>query len=177
MIFKYSGADTKHQVKLVSGNAIRFKQDRGWKESQYNTPNNLRSVPNFNSLKPVRIRTVSRVNYQNTGGNWPGYGRRDNFGARWTGKMTITRSGSYRFRIGSDDGSMLYINNRRIVDNNGLHGFRWRQGDTGMKSGKSSVRLEFFERGGHAGMKFYYLGSDTRRRLILVPPSVMETDL
>jgi hypothetical protein len=177
MIFKYSGADTKNQVKLVSGNAIRFKQDRGWKESQYNTPNNLRSVPNFNSLKPVRIRTVSRVNYQNTGGNWPGYGRRDHFGARWTGKMTITRSGSYRFRIGSDDGSMLYINNRRIVDNNGLHGFRWRQGDTGMKSGKSSVRLEFFERGGHAGMKFYYLGSDTRRRLILVPPSVMETDL
>jgi hypothetical protein len=177
MIFKYSGADTKNQVKLVGASAMRFQQDKGWTESQYNTPNNLRNVPDFNKLKPVRTRTVSYVNYQNTGGNWPGFSRRDHFGARWTGKMTITRSGSYRFRIGSDDGSMLYINNRRIVNNDGLHGFRWRNGDTHMKSGKSSVRLEFFERGGHAGMKFYYLGSDTRRRLLLVPPSVMETDV
>lgn len=175
MVFKYSGADTNNQMKLV--NSMFFKQDKGWKESQYNTPNNLRNVPNFDKLTPVRTRTVPQIRYVNTGGTWPGYSRRDHFGARWTGKMTITRSGTYRFQLSSDDGSMMWVNNKRVVDNNGLHGLRARYGNVRMRSGKSSLRVEFFERGGHAGMFLYYMGSDTNNRLILVPKSVMEADV
>jgi hypothetical protein len=177
MVFKYSGADTNNKVKVVGGNTLRFKQDKGWQERVYDTPKNLKNVPNFDSLTPVRTRTVSQVRYTNTGGNWPGFGRRDDFGARWTGKITITRSGTYRFQLSSDDGSLLYVDNKLVVNNNGLHGLRGRTGDIKMKSGKATLKAEFFERGGHAGMYIYYMGSDTNNRLVLVPSSVMEADV
>ena len=48
------------------------------------------------------------------------------FGNAWniefSGIMELSKAGKYEFVINSDDGSALYINNKQIVKNDGLHG-------------------------------------------------------
>ena len=43
----------------------------------------------------------------------------ERFSVRWTGYLTVPRSGSYVFATTSDDGSSLYIDDRIVVDNSG----------------------------------------------------------
>ena len=48
------------------------------------------------------------------------------FGKAWniefSGIMDLEKAGRYEFVISSDDGSALYVNNKEIVMNDGLHG-------------------------------------------------------
>lgn len=48
----------------------------------------------------------------------------DHFRSEWNGKMFIDRSGDYTFKLCSDDGSRLMINELAVIDNWGLHGMR-----------------------------------------------------
>ena len=41
---------------------------------------------------------------------------------RWgAGWLSVPASASYTFRLGSDDGSLLYLNKQLLVDNSGSH--------------------------------------------------------
>ena len=108
------------------------------------------------------------VNYRNTGGRWSGFARSNHFAVRWTGRLRIFRTGHYHFGIISDDGSKLWIDNRYTINNDGLHGWRNRQTRRHVRAGWHLVRLEMFERGGHAGMLFRYHGPDTGNRWAVV---------
>merc|ERR1712190_297037 len=162
---------------LQSGTDVVSKGKKdGWKEQVYYFGSNSR-MPNVNGMRPAITRTVPRIAYHNTGGNWPGFGRRDRFGARWTGRLTIQRGGTYRFMTGSDDGSKVFIDRRYVVNNDGLHAWRTRYANVRVSSGKRYVEVQFFENGGHAGCIFYYQGTDTGNRMIVVPPHPMEADV
>ena len=56
----------------------------------------------------------------------------------------------------SDDGSKLFVDNSFVVNNDGLHGMRNREGQRRYRRGAHSLRLEMFEHGGGAGMLFKY---------------------
>ena len=104
------------------------------------------------------------ANYRNTNRKWRGFARSDHFAVRWTGSLKIRRTGNYRFGIISDDGSKLWINNRYTINNDGLHGWRNREAMKRLRPGSYRVKMEMFERGGHAGMLFRYRGPDTGNR-------------
>jgi len=120
-----------------------------------------KDVPSFKGKTPQMTRRIKSVVYTNTGGTWPGYKRGNDFAVRWTTTMNVRKSGNYNFQLASDDGSKLYVNNRLVLNNGGLHGWRNRYATSPLKSGKNSIRVEFFERGGHAGVYFRFKGADT----------------
>merc|ERR1711935_1148887 len=60
---------------------------------------------------------------------------------------------TYGFRTTSDDGSRLYINGKRVVDNDGKHGMRTREGKIALNKGRHSLVITFFEDGGGAGLQ------------------------
>jgi len=124
-----------------------------------------RKVPSFRGRTPSMIRTVPKIRYDKTGKNWAGYTQKDNFAVRWSGVLIITTGGNYRFLLTSDDGSNLYVDNKKVINNDGLHGVRNRAAWVKrMVAGQHKVRIEFFERGGSAGMYFRYKGADTKTR-------------
>jgi len=171
MIFRYRGPDTRNRMVVPSGSTVRFVPGNGFKEQVYYIGGMLR-VPNLNR-NPAMSRIVPHVVYGNTLARWPGIGRSDNFACRWTGSLRIHNRGRYRFQLTSDDGSKLYVQNRFLVNNDGLHGLWSRWGDMHMDPGLNQVRVEFFERGGWAGMVFYYMGRDTGNRMQHVPKRIM----
>jgi hypothetical protein len=71
-------------------------------------------------------------------------------------KVTATSAGTYRFFTSSDDGSMLLVNGKVVVNNDGLHGMVERNGAIHLSPGVHKVRSVMFEHGGGANFKISY---------------------
>merc|ERR1719453_1924482 len=175
--FRYRGADTGNRWRLVRANhrprrsSHRITYRHGlFRENAFYFRQGGR-CQNLRSRRPNMQRWKHVVNYRNTNRNWPGFRRRDNFAVRWTGRIRVHRTGHYRLSIYSDDGSKLWIDNRYTINNDGLHGWRNRETTRHLRAPWRLVRLEMFERGGHAGIRFRYRGADTGNRWRVVRAS------
>ena len=52
----------------------------------------------------------------------------ENFAIRFRGKLVVDTPGTYTFWLLSDDGSMLYINDNLVINNDGVHGVKSSKG-------------------------------------------------
>merc|ERR1719157_337861 len=142
------------------------------KEEVFYHIHRMHRLPDVRRRRPSSVRQVSQPYYRNTGSNWPGFSQSDNFAVRWTGALTITKAGFYTVMTCSDDGSSMFIDNSRVVNNDGLHGWRCRSARKYMSAGKHAFKAEMFERGGGAGMEVKGQGPDTHNRMVRIPSSV-----
>ncbi len=70
---------------------------------------------------------------------------KDHFALEFSGFINIPEDGIYRFTTTSDDGSRLLIDGKRIVDNDGVHGFIPASGQVGLRKGPHSLEVNYFE--------------------------------
>ena len=76
----------------------------------------------------------------------PEFKAMDHYVMRWRGQIAIPQKGIYTFKTVSDDGSMLYIDSKLVVDNDGLHGARAKKGNTEpLSAGKHDITVTFCE--------------------------------
>ena len=59
--------------------------------------------------------------------------------------IQIPEKGIYRFYTFSDDGSMLYIDGKLVVDNDGGHSARRAEGKIALEKGFHELHLLYFE--------------------------------
>ena len=121
---------------------------------------NWKRIPDFSKMKPRLSGGASSFSVQ----VGP---RRDNFGIRFEGFIQIPRDGSYRFRLGSDDGSRLSINGKRIVDVDGVHPVVYKEQSAQLKKGPHSFVIDFFEAGGGEELFVQFSGPGIRRQSLL----------
>ena len=86
--------------------------------------------------------------------------RKDNFAVVYSGFWQTTEKQTYKFRIGSDDGSKLIINGKTVVDNDGIHGVAFKESELELAAGIHEVRVEFFEKGGGEVLTVEISGGD-----------------
>ncbi len=67
------------------------------------------------------------------------------FAINYSGKFWIENPGLYRFRLTSDDGAMLYIDDQLIADNDGVHQTSVRLGSLRLAGGLHSIRVPYFQ--------------------------------
>ena len=124
-------------------------------------------LPDFSTLESFSSEVVGDIEYASTNGAFMGSGLTDDVGALFIGWVEIPFAGQWRFSTVSDDGSALYIGDQRIVDNDGTHGMQERTGAIGLEAGVHAIRVEFFERGGGAGLIVKYAALVGRCRSFL----------
>ncbi|HVP09843.1 MAG TPA: glycoside hydrolase family 3 C-terminal domain-containing protein [Phycisphaerae bacterium] len=85
--------------------------------------------------------------------------QRDHFSVRWTGAIPVSDDGDYQFLCRHDDGVRLYVNDELVIDN-------WKDqapappptvnstGRATLKRGLSKIRLEYYQGGGGAEVRF-----------------------
>src|SRR5688572_7751801 len=95
-------------------------------------------TPNYDKLMPT-------VDWRTTA-DFGGFG--DNFVTQVTGNIHVPADGSYTFRLTSDDGSRLLIDDRPVIDHDGLHGAEPKDGTVQLTEGMHALRIDHFERGG-----------------------------
>ena len=82
----------------------------------------------------------------------------DQFALRFSGRLTVDQAGEYRFFLTSDDGSRLYINDKLVVNHDGLHGMSQRFGDAELSPGKHDLVVTYFDNGGDDGLRVKWRG-------------------
>ncbi len=92
--------------------------------------------------------------------------REERFAFQWAGYIRIPSTGPYMFSTGSDDGSRLYINDKLVVDNDGLHGYREKSGVIALREGYHKIRVEYFEKTG-SDICTVFIASPGMKRQIL----------
>jgi len=79
--------------------------------------------------------------------------RTDKYAFEFTGYIRIDNDGIYAFFTDSDDGSMLYIDDEEIVNNDGDHGNVEKSGKAALKKGFHKIRVLYFDSGGGNSLK------------------------
>ncbi|MBQ8443633.1 MAG: metallophosphoesterase [Bacteroides sp.] len=70
---------------------------------------------------------------------------KDHFGYEFKSYIKIPKTGVYNFYLYSDDGSLLYVDGKEVIDNNGSHSAARKGGKVPLEAGFHEVRLLYFE--------------------------------
>ncbi|MEM9834537.1 MAG: PA14 domain-containing protein, partial [Bacteroidota bacterium] len=125
------------------------------------------NMPDFNQITAVESGTVANFDISNRQ-------RDEYFGFAFTGYIDIQTAGTYRFYTTSDDGSALYIDGKKVVDNDGRHSRQERSGSVRLSKGKYPIRVVFFEHAGHEVLEVHYQGPGIDK--MLIPDEVLSLE-
>jgi hypothetical protein len=67
------------------------------------------------------------------------------FGIDYFGKFWITNPGVYRFNVLSDDGSQIWIDDRRLADDDGVHTVEGKDGAVTLAAGFHTIHVPYFQ--------------------------------
>lgn len=115
---------------------------------------NTDALPKFERLKPVGAIYTSSLNIPPRSflEGFPGVtDRYEWFAIDYHGTFWIEQPGKYRFLLASDDGSKLYIDNKVVIDNDGIHAVQTETGMINLKAGSHRIRVSYFQ-GPRAGV-------------------------
>src|SRR3954465_9284561 len=105
-------------------------------------------LPKFEKLKSIGAIYTSGLNIppRDFQAGFPGITDRfEWFAIDYTGNFYIDDPGKYRFLLGSDDGSKLYIDHKRLIDNDGIHPIQYEECSVNLKGGIHSIRISYFQ--------------------------------
>ncbi len=108
-------------------------------------------LPDFDKLEPVSSGEIESLDISRRD-------RKEFFGFRFTGYVTVPRDGVYKFYVASDDGSRMYIGRDLVVDNDGLHGSVEAMGQIALEKGSHPVTVCFFQKSGGVDFEVSYSG-------------------
>lgn len=110
-------------------------------------------LPDFNKYKSLSQGSVFQFRLENINP------KADEFGIVYFGSIVIKEEGRYTFYISSNDGSKLFINDKLIVNHDGLHGAdEEKHGDIRLEKGVYPIKLDYFQAGGGMFLKVSYSG-------------------
>ena len=78
--------------------------------------------------------------------------KKQDFGLVYEGKFLAEEAGLYMFDFGSDDGGIVYIDGKEVINHDGLHGVSVKKHIVKLKEGLLDFRLEYFQQGGGLGL-------------------------
>jgi hypothetical protein len=78
-------------------------------------------LPDFAGLESYARERIDRIHFPSSDGAFAGSERSEQVGVVFRGDLVIDEPGTYSFFLESDDGSRLWIDDRLVVDNDGLH--------------------------------------------------------
>jgi hypothetical protein len=149
----------------------------------YKLKPNSDEVPNFKKMKPIAtVYTQSlAIPARDFTEGFPGVPDVfEWFAIEYTGKFWIEDPGEYRFLLTSDDGSRLYIDGKKVVDNNGVHAPELRDGKAKLKRGVHEMLVQYFQGPRyHVALILEVLPPDGRRRVFStkefkLPPDALD---
>ncbi|HUU94398.1 MAG TPA: PA14 domain-containing protein, partial [Phycisphaerae bacterium] len=101
----------------------------------------------------------------------------DHFLTEVIGDLKIDRPGPYAFRLISDDGSRLWIDDRLVIDHDGLHGADPKDGTAELTAGVHTLRILHFESaaGEHLELRWRQPGA-ADDKFTLIPTAALSYD-
>jgi predicted MPP superfamily phosphohydrolase len=97
-------------------------------------------LPDFDQLTPTRSFEVNSISMDEIRPRVE-----DHFAVRFKGSISIPETDVYRFFLESFDGSMLLIDGKEIIKNDGVHYEIFREGYAALEKGNHDIEVRFFD--------------------------------
>jgi outer membrane protein OmpA-like peptidoglycan-associated protein len=115
----------------------------------YFLPEGTEKMPDdLGSLKPQGVIYADRLDVptRDFSEGFPGVTDRfEWFGLLYTGHFQVEKAGEYTWRLVSDDGSRLWIDDKEIIDNDGVHGTLDKTATMTLSRGRHAIRVWFYQ--------------------------------
>ncbi len=121
----------------------------------YDLDVSLGAVPRVAGLRPTLTRLDPVVDFPDDASFGLPFDP-ETYVVAWTGYVNIDRPGVHVFRVGSDDGARLEVDNRVLLDGDGLHPYAELDGELELDAGLHLVRLTYFENDGDAACRLLW---------------------
>jgi hypothetical protein len=118
----------------------------------FEVPQETRRIPDFRGLTPTETVCLDRLDVTPRRSVYPAFpGMRDRF--RWfavdlEGAFVVSEPGLFYFRLTSDDGSQLYVDDTLVVDNDGYHPPRMALAAARLTAGRHTIRVPYWQAAG-----------------------------
>jgi hypothetical protein len=145
----------RHRRPIIPATATRITEPNAFGNGKegafvglaYVIPENTKKVP---SPGPVPFAAVLTdkfdVQSQEFTAGFPGaLLQTDWFMIRYEGEFNVPRAGTWQFRVISDDGAILSVDDKRLVDNDGVHTAKTADGEVALTQGLHWLRLDYFQ--------------------------------
>lgn len=119
----------------------------------------LPELPEFDRLKPKTSGSTETISLAVAE-------RKNDIALRFHGIITIAKEGEYEFFTKSDDGSRLYIDEKLVVENGGIHPEQERSGKIKLTTGEHTIRVVYFDGGGNVALGVQWKGPGFGKRAI-----------
>ncbi|HEY6478223.1 MAG TPA: PA14 domain-containing protein, partial [Polyangia bacterium] len=129
-------------------------------------------------IADVRECAPAAVFYTNTfdvperqqGEGFPGITRRSSwFMIEYTGAFTVGQDGSYQFRLHSDDGSYLFVDGARVIENDGKHQPTSRRGSISLHAGEHQLKLLYAQTTDRMALQLFVRVPGSRDETLFTP--------
>jgi mono/diheme cytochrome c family protein len=127
-------------------------------------------LPDFNKLKVKAKDKLADISVS--------FARRhSDYALRFEGYLNIEQEGKYTFVLTSDDGSVLWIDGKKVVDNDGVHPVKTTEGSVKLTKGVHQVTIGYFQGGGEDVLEAQYEGPGLNRRALSSDLGASEAEL
>ncbi|MCB0851217.1 MAG: glycosyl hydrolase, partial [Bacteroidetes bacterium] len=150
-----------------------LKPGQGVVISVYMFPENLNEMPEINdNISPVFSGVIPAIHVPE--GGFPDQ-LTNNFYIHAKGYINIPEENNYVFRLISDDGSILTIDDQVVIDHGGLHGPDAKDSELILSAGEHPFTLDYFQSGGGATLSLQWIahGEDD---FTVIPPTAFTFD-
>ena len=136
----------------------------------------LEQLPDFDTLTPFHTWMVANIDVPHTpyerGFPQLGVDVLEDFGIRLRGQLKVDTAGDYNFKVQSDDGAQVYINDELIVDNDGLNAFTTAIGSAMLTAGYHDLEIRYFQ-GPRTHIGLQWSWQPPGEAEAIVPPEVL----
>ena len=119
----------------------------------------LTSLPRFERLHAVAEGIASQINLSATK-------REDNVALRFQGNIVLPADGEYTFFVVSDDGARLMIDDKPVLENDGVHSATEGKGSIVLTRGEHALKVIYFNGTGERALNAYWQGPGFARQEI-----------
>ena len=92
--------------------------------------------------------------------------RKDYYAIQFSGYINIHATNVYSFYINSDDGSQHYIDDQKLVDNDGCHGDLEKSGDKALAAGLHRFKINYFQNASGQTLQVSIKGAAIEKQII-----------
>ncbi len=167
-----SGNDNSSGAETVStGNMA------GLMASYFILPRSVDSLDDIDfSATPDATAVATDLNHYQTSEAFYEDGASQRFAAAYQGQLNVEIGGEYTIFLTSDDGSALYVDGQKIIDNDGLHGARELEVTLTLAAGVHEIDVRYFENYGSQTLRLEWSGPDSNSERVLVGGDTLTHD-
>jgi hypothetical protein len=124
----------------------------------FDLPNGaVTEIPDFENLTLLGLIYVDALNVilPPSDSSFPGIEKSKWFAVRYGGKFNIDAEGYYKFRLASDDGSRLVIDDAAIIENDGIHPIQSQSGQVYLENGVHEIEVDYFQADQDAALQLF----------------------